>query len=162
MKKSNAYPSEIRLFARGLVLQGNSYNETAKLVKEQYHSARCNAETIRRWAINEGWESSRVEVAKRVDEGQKDEAVKLLERHSELYDKMIRKGEKGLKEHDPHSASEAGNLLDTGIRGQRTALRELVSMNFIKAVFQIVSEEITDESVRRRIALRFRELSEGL
>lgn len=160
--KSTTYPHEVRLFAKGIYLQCGSYNETAKLVKKQYSQARCNAETIRRWALKEDWESSRSAVAKRITTGQEDEAVRLLEKHSELYDKIMKKGEKGLRQFEARSAVEATSMLDTGIRGQRASLKELVSLNFVKAVFQIVSEEITDEGTRRRIALRFKELGEGL
>jgi len=157
------YPAEIRLFARGLFLQGNSYLETAKLVKKQYPGARCNAETIRRWAMKESWDESRHEVQRSVDVHQRSEAAEVLEKHKALYQLMIEKGEKGLRTKDnlPRSASEAGSLLDTGIKGQRVALRDLVSLSFIKAVLAVVSEEISDETTRRRIALRFRELSEA-
>lgn len=166
---NNAYPSEVRLFARGVFIQGNSYNETAKLVKKQFPGARCNAETISRWANKkdeEGrtWHDSKGVVAKHVEEGQKEDAIKLLERHSALYDLMIRKGEGSLRQKGiaPRSAAEAGSILDTGIKGQRAALKELVALNFVRAVFQIVSEEVVDEAAKRRIALRFRELSESL
>ena len=162
MKSVAAYPSEVRLFARGLYLQGNSYNEVAKLVKKQYSGARCNAETIRRWATKGVWDESRLEVQKRVDVQQGEDATGILEKHKSLYQLMIEKGEKGLRTRDnvPRSASEAGSLLDAGIKGQRTALRDLVSLSFMKAVLTIVREEVTDDTTRRRIAFRFRELSE--
>ena len=168
MAISNSYPVEVRLFARGLWIQGHSYNETAKLTKKQYPKARCNAETIRRWANQkdeegQDWGSLRHAVSTEIKERQKDGAVELLEQHAELYQLMIEKGKKGLRDKEslPRSAAEAGGLLDTGIRGQRASLRELIALNFVKAVFAIVSEEVVDEAARKRIALRFRELSQN-
>ena len=168
MAISNSYPAEVKLFARGAFIQGHSYNETAKLIKKQYPKARCNAETIRRWANqkdDEGqdWNSLKYAVSTELKERQKDGAVELLEKHSELYQLMIEKGMKGLKDKEslPRSAAEAGGLLDTGIRGQRASLKELIALNFVKAVFTIVSEEVVDETTRKRIAFRFRELSQN-
>jgi len=133
------------------------------LVKQQYPKARCNAETIRRWATKEGWDEPRLAVQRTVDERQRSNAEEILERHKALYQLMIEKGEKGLrtKGNVPRTASEAGGLLDTGIKGQRTTLRDLVSLSFIKVVLQVIAEEVPDEATRRRIALRFRELSES-
>jgi len=161
-----AYPVEIKLFARGLYIQGHSYSDTAKLVKRQYPKARCNAETIRRWATavdEEGstWDNLRHAVSTQVVEKQKGDAVKLLEQHTELYQEMIKKGAAGIKDKKVpiRSAGEAASILHTGIQGQRGTLRELISMNFVKAVFEIILEEVSDEQIRRQIAFRLRELS---
>ena len=166
MDKLHAYPVEIRLFARGLWIQGHSYMETAKLVKQQYPHARCNAETIRRWAIasdEEGqtWENLRHAVSTEVVEKQKGDAVKMLEQHAELYQKMIEKGAAGIKDKSVfiRTAGEAANILHTGIQGQRDTLRELISLNFVRAVFEIIREEVSDEVVLKQIAFRLRELS---
>jgi len=156
------YPAEIRLYARGLYLQGNSLVETARLVKEQYPDARCNAETIRRWAESENWDADKREVMEKVVERQKGDVAEILEKHRDLYGKMVEKGASALEGLDPRSASEAGNLLDAGIKGQRATLKELVSLNFARDLFQIIIEEVPDEETRRRIALRFREKAEAL
>lgn len=154
----NAYPAEIRLFARGLYIQNNNYNETARAVKREYPEARCNAETIRRWAEKEDWDTLRGKVSTAARERQEEDISTILEKHKEAYDLMLNRGVAGLRQHSPRSASEASSMVDTGVKGQRLSLRDLISLDFVKRVFQIVSEEVQDEATRRRIALRLREL----
>lgn len=160
---SHSYPAEVRLFARGLFIQGNTLVECAKAVKVQFPGTRCNAETIRRWSVNEEWEVPKKEVALVALNEQKQSVVEKLQEHERLYDKMIRKGEAGLDDENvlPRSASEAGALLDTGIKGQRAALKELVSLKFVKAVVDVVCDEVPDDETRRRIGVRLKELAEA-
>jgi hypothetical protein len=157
-----AYPAEVRLFARGLYLQGNSLSEIARAVKGQFPTARCNAETIRRWAGLEKWDEVKQEVASTVLSRQKTDVLDVLENQSAAYGRMVAIGDTALQDPNlrPRSASEAASILDTGLKGQRAALRDLVALSFVKEIFRIVSEEVTDENVRRRIAVRFKELSE--
>lgn len=157
------YPSEVRLFARGCYVQGNSLTETAKLVKKQYPESRCNAETIRRWATSpeDSWDAARERVRSTTGTNQESSIATVLEEHANLYQLAIDKGKAGLQAKGmvPRTATEAGSLLDMGIRGQRSSLKELLELNFVREVFRIVVEEVVDEMARRRIAFRLRELS---
>lgn len=162
MTTMKVYTHEVELFARGLYLQGCDEGAIVKLVKEQFPNARCNADTVRNWATEGNWEQAKRDVGFAVLAAQKDEAIRITQRHSELYDRMINVGEAALTGENalrPRSAAEAGSLIDTGVKGQRLALREIVSLNFVKAVFEIVMSEVKDEATRRNIALRFRELA---
>jgi len=156
--EKKGYPAEVRLFARGLYLQGNSFSECAREVKSQFPSARCNAETIRRWCLNESWDTAKGKVSTAIAEQQEDAVSKMLDEHRDVYNRIRKKGELELDDAEVRSASEAASLIDLGAKGERFAVKELVSIQFVKAVLQIISEEVIDEATRRRIAARLREL----
>ena len=54
--KIAVYPEEIRLYARGLYLQGMTVNKIQYEVKKQFPNARCGYETVKRWRDKENWD----------------------------------------------------------------------------------------------------------
>jgi hypothetical protein len=79
------------------------------------------------------------------------------EKHISIYKKMQEKGLSELEARNARTAGEAGELADRGIKGERAIVSGLVSRKLISLLAQVIGEEITDATVRERIATRLRD-----
>jgi len=156
--KITVYPEEIRLYARGLYLQGFTVNKIQSQVREQFPSARCGYETVKRWRDKENWDQLRNDLLQQADAEQEVDVVTRLRDHQDLYQQVQDRGLSKLAELEPRSLGEAVSVLDTGVKGERTAMQGLVSRELVRKISTILEEEIDDDNLKRRIAVRFRDL----
>ena len=160
MTTAVAYTGEVRRFAKGLFLEGTSVNRIVKLLKETYpEAAKLNYETVARWKQQENWETQRAAVQRDLAMQTAAKATEVLERQQGVYEQMIDAGEVGIKALKPRSLSEAASVADLGMRGQRGAMKELISMDFLKKIVNVLDEEIDDMDTKSRIGARLREIA---
>ena len=55
-------------------------------------------------------------------------------------------------------ASDAAKALDLGIRGERQVMEGLINLQFVQSVLSVLVEEITDEDILKRVALKLKAL----
>ena len=156
--KIAVYPEEIRLYARGLYLQGMTVNKIQNEVKKQFPNARCGYETVKRWRDKENWDQLRSSVIQQADENQEVDVVARLQTHQDYYQQVQERGLSKLDDLEPRSLGEAVSVIDTGVKGERSAMQGLVSRDLVRKIYAILDEEIEDDDIKRRIAGRFRDL----
>ena len=55
-------------------------------------------------------------------------------------------------------ASDAAKALDLGIRGERQVMEGLINLQFVQNVLEVLVDEIHDEDVLRRVAMKLKAL----
>ena len=55
-------------------------------------------------------------------------------------------------------ASDAAKALDLGIRGERQVMEGLINLQFVQSVLSVLVEEITDEDVLKKVAVKLKAL----
>lgn len=150
-------PETIEL-ARKLVIQGLSLNYVAKAVREATGRP-CTAKTISAWRDKYEWVAPDKKLkGKKLVKAQ--EAAKLevqdTQRHLRLYQRLQKKGEEALENVPVKNATEAMELIDIGVKGERRIQINAWMKGFLSQVIQIITEEVKDESTLTRIANRFK------
>lgn len=119
---------------------------------------------ISKWCRDENWadcrdkiyaESSEIVAAKA-----KDILSNMQEQKLTAYQMVLQKGLEELPQVKAGSTREAVHLIETGFKGLPSTEQAAVHRKFIAVVGEIIRTEITDEGTKRRIAQRFREVTE--
>jgi hypothetical protein len=135
-------PETIEL-ARKLVIQGLSQNYVAKAVREATGRP-CTAKTISAWKEKYSWSvpikkpkgSALVKAQKKAQLEIQD-----TQRHLRLYKRLQDKGEEALENVPVKNATEALELIDVGIKGERRIQISAWMKGFVSDRFEGLSSE---------------------
>jgi transposase-like protein len=151
--KNKQYPLQTREKAKCMYLNGESFRAIAREIG-------CTESTIRYWCQKENWAQYRAQIYSASSAVVAEKTIGLLSEeklaHIKAYQDLRRKGIEGLQNTPVRSAREAGELIDKGIRGERSITPEYMSLRFLEEVANVVKSEVTDPEVLRRIANKFR------
>lgn len=144
--------------ARKLVIQGLSLNYVAKAVREATGRP-CTAKTVSQWKEKHQWVApTKKPKGNALVKAQKKAQLEIqdTQRHLRLYKRLQEKGEEALENVPVKNATEALELIDIGIKGERRIQINAWMKGFLSQVIQILTEEIKDEQTLTRIANRFK------
>jgi len=166
---AKTYSEEIHRKAKIMWLSGNYKSD--KEIAQLLGIARPN--TIQEWRKAENWEAERAatvkEVNRKVDAVLAESMAEMQRRHLREYQAMQTKGVHALVKAEARSVSDAVNLLDTGIKGERLVKGEPTEIREIRGVMQfnleivetivadIVKEFLRDRRLKREDARLFAE-----
>ena len=155
--KNKQYSLKTREKAKCMYLNGESFRAIAMEIG-------CAESTIRYWCQKGNWAEYRAQIYSASSAVVAEKTVDLIseERLAQIkaYQDLWHKGMEALQNTPVNSAREAGELIDKGIKGERSILPEYVSLRFLEEVANVVKSEVTDPEVLRRIANRFKLMSE--
>ena len=118
--------------------------------------------TIYSWAKQYKWDSqrdvARSENQKQLAETEGQRFARLQQEQLESYTSLASKAYKELDGLHFDRAFDAVKAVDIGIKGQREVLSGLVSLGFVQEILAILVEEISDQKVLERIALKLNTL----
>jgi len=166
-RKSQVYPDWIKEKAYEWFMKGYGYSWIAKWIKNNTEFETCRHTTIRNWAESKesgtSWVEERAEkatqaIALRQEETDLDLPAR-SKAHLEIYQKMQEEGRNAIEVLPIESAKDAADIMDKGVKGERSVASGLVSVVFIRKVIEILTEEINDEDILGRIASRLKVLA---
>jgi len=140
------------------VIQGLSLNYVAKAVREATGRP-CTAKTVSQWKDKHQWKvPDKKPKGNALVKAQKKAQLEIqdTQRHLRLYKRLQEKGEEALENVPVKNATEALELIDIGIKGERRIQINAWMKGFLSQVIQILTEEIKDEGTLTRIANRFK------
>ena len=118
--------------------------------------------TIYSWAKQYKWDSqrdvARSENQKQLAETEGQRFARLQQEQLESYTSLASKAYKELDGLHFDRAFDAVKAVDIGIKGQREVLSGLVSLGFVQEILAILVEEISDQKVLEKIALKLNTL----
>ena len=118
--------------------------------------------TIYAWAKQYGWGEqksvARSESQKRIAETEGQRFARLQQEQLESYTSLSNKAYKELGGLHFDRAFDAVKAVDIGIKGQREVLSGLVSLGFVQEILAVLVEEVSDQKVLERIALKLNTL----
>jgi len=163
------YSDDIKRQAKVMWLSGNYKSD--KAIATALGIAR--SETIKDWRHHENWEAERQvtarEIQRKVDSVLAETVAEMQRRHLREYQAMQTKGVHALVKAEAHTVTDAVNLLDTGIKGERLVKGEPTEIREIRGVMQfnleivetivadIVKEFLHDRRLKREDARLFAE-----
>ena len=155
-------PDSVKLEAMQLYLEGG---KTAKEIAEEIstnNNVVVKPPTVYAWAKKDNWKEQKA--VARVDEQQKvaetngQKFVRLQEEQLQSYTSVINKGYRELSELDFDRALDAARAIDIGAKGQREILSGMINLQFVQDVLAILVEEIPDQDVLNKIAVKLKTL----
>ena len=154
-------PESVKLEAMKLFLDGDkTAKEIATIVSKDGVVVR--PPTIYAWAKKDGWGNQKA--VARSDEQQKlvesegQRFARLQKEHLESYEVATNKAYRELSELHFDRASDAVKAIDIGIKGQREVLSGLINLQFVQDVLGILVEEISDQDILNRVAMKLKTL----
>ena len=118
--------------------------------------------TIYAWAKQYGWgeqkNMARSENQKQIAETEGQRFARLQQEQLESYTSLASKAYKELDGLHFDRAFDAVKAVDIGIKGQREVLSGLVSLGFVQEILAVLVEEISDQKVLEKIALKLNTL----
>jgi len=155
------FPIAVRNKALELYLQGHSSKDIADSLRIEF-SNNVTQSTVYAWIKEGEWELKKNEnytnglVKIQETEGQK--LNRIQQEHWDNYGDLRQKAIHELEHLPFDKASDAAKALDLGIRGERQVMEGLVNLQFVQSVLEVLVDEIKDEEVLRRIALKLKTL----
>lgn len=153
------YPEAAKDFARKLFLEGYSFPDIAKAIRER-HRGKAHESMIYRWAegAKPTWREQRenrsLQVVEKVDKDAVQSVLEATDEHIKAYKQLREKGTEALPTLEVKKVADASTLIDVGIKGERRIAIGLVSARFVQVILSILREEIKDDELLRRIGLR--------
>lgn len=83
---------------------------------------------------------------------------RIQQEHFDTYESLRHKAVHELELLQFDKAADAAKALDLGIRGERQVMEGLINLQFVQSVLGVLVDEITDEEVLRRVAVKLRNL----
>jgi len=155
------FPLPVKNKALELYLQGYSSKDVADSLRTEF-SNNVTQSTVYAWIKEGEWELKKNEnytnglVKIQETEGQK--LNRIQQEHWDNYGDLRQKAIHELEHLPFDKASDAAKALDLGIRGERQVMEGLVNLQFVQSVLEVLVDEIKDEEVLRRIALKLKTL----
>ena len=155
------FPESMKNNAMKLFLKGDkTAKEIAELVSKD--GKEVKPVTIYSWAKQYKWDSqrdvARSENQKQLAETEGQRFARLQQEQLESYTSLASKAYKELDGLHFDRAFDAVKAVDIGIKGQREVLSGLVSLGFVQEILAILVEEISDQKVLEKIALKLNTL----
>ena len=154
-------PESVKLEAMQLFIAGNlTAKEIAEYVSKDGVVVR--PPTIYAWAKKEQWaEQKSVAIADKKQEIVETEAqrfARLQEEQLDSYTQISNKATREMSETHFDRALDAARAIDIGIKGQREVLSGMINLQFVQDVLNVLVEEVKDQDVLGRVALRLKGL----
>ena len=155
------FPLTVKNKALELYLQGYSSKDVADSLRTEF-SNNVTQSTVYAWIKEGEWEIKKNEnytngLAKiQETEGQK--VNRIQQEHWDNYGNLRHKAAHELELLQFDKAADAAKALDLGIRGERIVIEGLINLQFVQNVLEVLVDEITDEEVLRRVALKLKNL----
>ena len=165
--KSGKYSEEIKAEAKALFLKGLNYYDVAEKVREATGRV-GNASLIKFWSDKGNWVAERHKLIKKMDQevmhSTEENLLIRIKEQLDAYKGMTEMGLEAIKDKSVtvDKVSEAVELIDKGIRGERLVSSGLVSWRYIEQVVHIIIEEVKDDETKKRIANKLRRLTEDI
>ncbi len=154
-------PNEVKNHARELYLEGKSGREISERLSEAY-DMKISTPAIYEWAKRFNWKDMVVEAETRAKEEIIESEAQKLRRmqveHLDDYNVLRRKAVNELKGLEFIRAGEAAKALEMGIEGERRVMQGMINLSFVQEVLNILVEEISEQEVINKIALRLQTL----
>jgi len=155
------FPESVKLNAMKLFVTGD---KTAKQIAEiiSKDGDEVKPVTIYAWAKQYGWgeqkNMARSENQKQIAETEGQRFARLQQEQLESYTSLASKAYKELDGLHFDRAFDAVKAVDIGIKGQREVLSGLISLGFVQEILAVLVEEISDQKVLEKIALKLNTL----
>ena len=150
-------PKEVRVHAREMYVSGKSGREISETLSNEY-DMKISIPAIYEWAKRYKWKEIVVEAeTKAKEEIVESESAKLRRlslEHLDRYNRLREKASTELQDLEFVRAGEAAKALEVGIEGERRVMQGMINLSFVQEVLNILVEEIPDQEVINKIALR--------
>ena len=152
-------PTTIKLKAMKLFLGGD---KTAKEIATEVSTPEVEVKpvTIYAWAKKDLWgqqkDVARSNAQQKIAESEGQRFARLQEEQLVRYTEVATKANRELSGLTFNTAEGAVKALDTGIKGQRDVMRGTVDLGFVQIVLGILVEEIDDQEVLNRVAIKLK------
>lgn len=155
-------PEKVKLKALEMYLTGDhSAKEIAATVSKQF-KVKVAAPTIYVWARDEDWKGQKAlvktEATAVVKESESQRFARMQTEHLDEYERLRQKAVNELSTLTFDRASDAAKALDLGIRGERVVMEGLINLQFVQDVLNVLIEEIQDQDVIKKVAVRLKTL----
>ena len=154
-------PSSIKLEAMKLFLGGD---KTAREIAEEVSTREIEVKpvTIYAWAKKDKWRQqkdvARSDAQQKIAESEGQRFARLQQEQLTNYTNIAEKANRELEGLTFDNAFSAVKAIDVGIKGQRDVLGGLINLQFVQDVLGILVEEISDQDVLNRVAVKFKTL----
>lgn len=164
------HPANVKDKAKRLfIVDGmNSLEISRRIMAEDSYSVA--PETVTAWVAAEEWDKHRAEAELRAMEKMKDiredRILQTTEKQKRIYGQLIEKAASYLDLDDPDhmiawdEPEKAVKALDLAMKGEREVEKGIINIAFARTLLTIMQEEIEDQDIKQRIAIRFREASQ--
>ena len=153
---------EVREKAMELYLQGDL---TAKDISEELQrifKVDVKGPTIYAWARDSKWNDKQIEARaesmERVQESESARFARMQKEHLNTYEKIRHQASHELEGLPFDRAIEAVRAADIGIQGERQVMEGMINLQFVQDVLNVLVEEVKDQDVLGRVALRLKGL----
>lgn len=155
-------PEKVKLKALEMYLTGDhSAKEIASAISKQF-KVKVAAPTIYVWARDEDWKGQKAlvktEATAVVKESESQRFARMQTEHLDEYERLRQKAVNELSTLTFDRASDAAKALDLGIRGERVVMEGLINLQFVQDVLNVLIEEIQDQDVIKKVAVRLKTL----
>jgi len=154
-------PHEIRNKAMQLYLEGRAAKDIAAVITKD-SAVTVKPSTIYAWANQYKWGDTRTvaraDAVIQIKETETQRFARLQEEHLGTYENLRKKAASELQAHMFDRPFDAARALDLGIKGERTVMEGMINLQFIQDVMAVLLDEITDQDVLSRIAIKLKTL----
>ena len=155
------FPLEVRERALSLYLQGYSPKDIAETSRTEFDNA-VTQSTVYAWSKEGEWELKRKEnytnSLEKIQETEGEKMNRVQREHFDTYESLRHKACHELELLQFDKAIDAARALDLGIKGERQIMEGLIILQFVQSVLGVLVEEIADEELLRKIALKLKAL----
>ncbi len=155
------FPLEVKERALEIYLQGYSPKDIAESLRDEFAND-VTQSTVYAWVKQEGWEEKKqlvyAESLAQIQESEGQKINRIQQEHWDGYSSLRHKAMHELDLLQFDKASDAAKALDLGIRGERQVMEGLINLQFVQNVLEVLVDEIHDEDVLRRVAMKLKAL----
>ncbi len=158
------FDPEVRLKAMELYLEGNPVTHIAEELNKKY-DIEVKPTTIYMWARQSKWKNDKVEArtaaVESIKESETQRFARIQKEHLDDYGKLRKKASLELDGHMFDRPFDAAKALDLGIKGERSVMEGMVSLQFIQDIMSVLVEEVQDTEMLQRIAFKLKALMQA-
>ena len=155
------FPLAVKERALELYLQGYSPKDISETLRTEFDNE-VTQSTVYAWGKEGQWDIKRKEnyttSIEKIQETEGQKLNRIQQEHFDTYESLRHKAAHELELLQFDRASDAAKALDLGIRGERQVMEGLITLQFVQSVLSVLVDEITDEEVLKRVALKLRNL----
>ena len=155
------FPLDVKERALELYLQGHSSKDIAESLRTEF-SNDVTQSTVYAWIKQDDWDLKKKEhyanALANIQETEGQRINRIQQEHWDDYGKLRHKASHELDLLQFDRASDAAKALDLWIRGERQVMEGLINLQFVQSVLAVLVDEITDEEVLRRVAVKLKGL----
>ena len=154
-------PASIKLEAMKLFLDGD---KTAREIAQEVSTSAVEVKpvTMYAWAKKDQWgqqkDVARSDAQQKIAESEGQRFARMQQEQLTNYTSIATKANRELGGLTFDNALSAVKAIDVGIKGQRDVLGGLINLQFVQDVLGILVEEVADQDVLNRVAVKFKTL----